>query len=330
VPATLYREGGALRIATATGTIHWPIASLRVISRPGVLPLRLAPDEGDARLDVADRAAADVIAALLSGSTARRRTRSRAVRRLAAIVVGIVLLVAGAVAGWPFVADAIARVLPVSVEQNLGQAVDEKLFGETRRCDAEAGVAALDTLRRKLEPHAGAAMPLSVTVLDSPAVNAAAMPGGRIVIFKGLLREALSAEEVAGVLAHEMGHAAARHSLRGLMRGLGLSAIGALLGGPGGLGEYAAILATLSHTRAFEREADARAAAILAGAGIGTQGLIDFFARMEARQGDRSGVLSYVASHPPSGERRAALTPTQATAPLTLGEWQALREICAS
>lgn len=330
MPAALHRDAGDLAIVTASGSTRWPIAALRVISRPGVLPLRLAPEEGDARLDVADAQGAAAITALLSGSTARRRTRSRAVRRLAAIVAGIVLLIAGAVAGWPFVADAIARVLPLSFELALGQAVDTKLFGETRRCDAEAGVAALNTLRGKLEPHAGAAMPLQVTVLDSPAVNAAAMPGGRIVIFNGLLREALSAEEVAGVLAHEMGHAAARHSLRGLMRGLGLSAIGALLGGPGGLGEYAAVLATLSNTRAFEREADARAAAILAGAGIGTQGLIDFFARMEARQGDRPGVLSYVATHPPSGERRAALTATQAAAPLTLGEWQALREICAS
>ncbi len=328
MPATLHRHDDTVRITTAARAIDWPITTLRLISQPGVLPLRLAPAAGDARLDVADAAAAAAIAALLSGSTARQRTRSRATRRLAAIVLGIVLLVAGAAAGWPLVADAIARVLPVSFERALGQAVDEKLFGETRRCDAEAGLAALDTLRGKLESHAGAAMPLQVSVLDSPAVNAAAMPGGRIVIFRGLLREALSAEEVAGVLAHEMGHAAARHSLRGLMRGLGLSAIGALLGGPGGLGEYAAVLATLSHTRAFEREADARAAAILAASGIGTQGLIDFFARMEARQGDRSGVLSYVASHPPSGERRAALTPTQAAAPLSLGEWQALRAIC--
>jgi Zn-dependent protease with chaperone function len=327
-PATLHQAGENLRITTAAATLHWQVADLRVVSEPDRLPLRLAPESGDARLEIAEPEAAAQVAALLAGSAARGQARRRSTGRAAGLALGIVLLLAGAVAGWPFLADALARALPLSFEAQLGTAVEQKLFSEARRCDRPDGLAALERLTAKLLPHAGAPMPLTVTVLDLPAVNAAAMPGGRIVLFRGLLREAVTAEEVAGVLAHEMAHAAQRHALRGVVRGLGLSVLGALVGGPGGLAEYAATFAVLSHSRAFEREADARAATMLRAAGIGTVGLADFFARMEARHGATPGLLDYVATHPPSAERRDALPKVQAAQPLSLGEWQALRAIC--
>jgi predicted Zn-dependent protease len=321
-------EADALRIQPDDGpALVWPIDLVRVLTTPDAACLRLSAG-GDARLDVDDAAAAAALRAHLAASPLRAAAGSRARRG----VLLVVLLVAGGIAaaalGWPHLADGAARLTPLAWEDTLGRAVDERLFATLPRCTRRDGAAALDQLVRRMAPHAGAPMPMSVVVLDSPQVNAVAMPGGRIVVFRGLLREALSAEEVAGVIAHEMGHAAARHGMRGLYRALGLSLLATAVTGGGTLADAGVWFATMAHSRGFERDADARAVAILAAAGIGTQGLIDFFARMEARQGRGGGVLAYAATHPPNAERRAAIPPTRQPPPLSFGEFQALRAIC--
>jgi Zn-dependent protease with chaperone function len=327
-PAELETDDGWVVIhPSEAAPVRWPIEEVQVLSEPDAPVLRLSV-QTDARLDVSDAAAIAALGAHLRGSQRRTAARGRRHRRTTLVVGASVLLVVGVGLGWPHLADLLARATPLSAEAALGEAVDRKLFGEVRRCEAPAGSQALAALVAKLAPHAAAAMPLSVVVLDNPLVNAAAMPGGRIVIFRGLLREAASAEEVAGVIAHEMGHAAARHGMRGLYRGLGLSLLASLASGGSTIADAAVFFATMAHSRAFERDADARAEQILRAAGIGTQGLIDFFARMEKRDGDAASLLAYAASHPPSADRRAAITPTQAVQPLDYGQWQALRAIC--
>jgi Zn-dependent protease with chaperone function len=326
--ATVAAETAALRITPDDATpLTWPIELVRVLNEPGAAVLRLSAG-GDARLDVSDPAAITALAAHLDASPHRAAAGSRARRRVVGIVLALGAAIGGFVLGWPYAADALARATPLSWEATLGEAVDAKLFGQARRCDRPEGQAALDRLVARLAPHAGAPMPLSVVVLDQPQVNAAAMPGGRIVLFRGLLREAATADEVAGVIAHEMGHAAARHGMRGLYRGIGLSLLASAVTGGSTLADAGVYFATMAHSRDFERDADARAAAMLAGAGIGTQGLVDFFARMEKRDETHAGLLSYAASHPPSAERRAALPATTGTPALDFGSWQALRAIC--
>ena len=64
----------------------------------------------------------------------------------------------------------------------------------------------------RLDADARLPYPLRVSVLDHGMANALAVPGGRILIFRGLLEAADNPEEVAGVLAHEIGHVAARHT----------------------------------------------------------------------------------------------------------------------
>ena len=326
--ATVEAEPTRLRIAPeGLENVLWPIEEVRVVSEPGAAELRLAAGD-DSRLVVAEAKAAAALLACLRDSRRRHRFTARRRRRRIALAATVVLAITGIALGWPWVADLLVRATPLSAEIALGEAVESKLFAEARRCDRPGGAEALQNLVARLAPHAGAAMPLSVTVLDDPQVNAAAMPGGRIVIFRGLLRAAVSPEEVAGVVAHEMGHAAARHGMRGLYRGLGLSLLAGLLSGGGTLADAAVWFATMAHSRDFEREADRRAVAMLGAAGIGTEGLIDFFARMEARRGDPSGLLAYAASHPPSAERRAGIPATTAPPPLDHGQWQALRAIC--
>ena len=73
-------------------------------------------------------------------------------------------------------------------------------------------------------------------MVQSPVVNAFALPGGYVVVFTGLLKKAESGEEVAGVLSHELNHVLQRHGMERIVKMLGLAAaIGILLGDQQGL-----------------------------------------------------------------------------------------------
>ena len=95
----------------------------------------------------------------------------------------------------------VARLVPTAVERRLG----DVMFGDFGRngCADPAGSAALDQLVRRID----AADPMiDVHVVRLSMVNAVTLPGGRIVIFNGLLKAAQSPDEVAGVIGHELGH----------------------------------------------------------------------------------------------------------------------------
>jgi beta-barrel assembly-enhancing protease len=227
--------------------------------------------------------------------------------------------------------------VPVEWERSVGAATAAAVIGGGRVCDAPEGRAALDALVAKLAAAGGmaATAPVRARVVDDPTVNALAAPGGEILVYRGLLDRAASADELAGVLAHEIGHVEHRHGLRGVARAAGLFVLtGALSGGSDAVA-LAAVLVGLSYSRDFEREADASGARILAAAGIGTKGLEMFFARMERERSGASGSLwSYLGTHPADGDRAAALRAAEqpaAPAPaMSAAEWAALRGICGS
>ena len=125
-----------------------------------------------------------------------------------------------------------------------------------------------------------------VTVDDQAAVNAVALPAGNIVVFKGLLSELKTENEVAMILAHELGHYAHRDHLRGLGRGLVLLSITALLGLSGDLPGFIApsvLTFDLKHSRDRESAADRYA--------------IDLFARAYGHAGGTIDVFKVLASH---------------------------------
>ncbi len=154
---------------------------------------------------------------------------------------------------------------------------------------------------------AGSKYRYSFHVAEDPAVNALAVPGGHVVVFTGLLRAAESAEEVAGVLAHEISHVERRHALRNLLHGLGWRAIlNVALGDfSGGVwSNMAAELGALGYGRNLELEADLEGLKLLRRAGIPAEGMGAFFERLAAGGGPRVALLS---THPAGAERLAAL-----------------------
>jgi len=221
----------------------------------------------------------------------------------------------------------LARAIPRSIEGRLGALMVGDFGGRT--CSTPEGDAALMALKARLGADAPAA---DVRVVDVPMVNAVALPGGHVVLFRGLIDQAGSPDEVAGVLAHELGHVEHRHVLQALLRQLGLSVV---LGGlDGNVGGYTNALLSASYSRSAEAEADGYAIDALARAQVSPKGVAAFFRRLskaEVKPKGAAALMNYLASHPRSSERgaRFAAGAREGQLPaLDEAQWRALRDIC--
>jgi Zn-dependent protease with chaperone function len=232
-------------------------------------------------------------------------------------------------------ARVVAGMLPDGARQKLGAQVIASMTANRRTCAAPAGVAALDALVERLTEAGGGKNRFKVTIVDWRLLNAFAAPGEQIVLTREIIEKARSPEEVAGVLAHEMGHGIERHPETGIVRAIGLTAAIELVtgGASGGLVNIGLVLTQLSYTRAAEREADTQGLRLLKGAGISPSGIVDFFKRVQGveRKGSAGGGLDILRTHPQS-EERARLAASQAPYPTTPAldpaAWAALQRIC--
>lgn len=142
---------------------------------------------------------------------------------------------------------------------------------------------------------------------EDSQVNALALPGGHIVVFTGLIRAVASADELAGVLAHEISHVERRHALRNMIHGLGWRAVlgVALWDFSGGVwGNMARELGALSYSRDLEFEADREGVKLLRRAGLPAEGMARLLERLDRKGQSKPTLLS---SHPGGPERQAAL-----------------------
>jgi predicted Zn-dependent protease len=247
--------------------------------------------------------------------------------------------------------------MPQETRERMGRNVIGSLTGSMRQCETGPGRAALDRLTQRLAAKASdPPMPVRVIMIDWSIVNAFAVPGGQLVLTKGLVQTAASADEVAGVLAHELGHAIELHPETGLLRAIGLGLAGELMfAGSSTTGNIGLLLTQLRYTRAAEREADAHAVRILKNAGISPKGFGDFFERIDPflraskevrkktegekkRDEDLAALgkkiersLAIVSTHPVT-EDRLKMVRSQpdypATPALSDADWRALREMC--
>lgn len=238
-----------------------------------------------------------------------------------AIVAVIILYIGGSAPSW------IAPHIPVAWENRLGDAMVGDFGG--RFCRTPAGSAALSKLVGRMDGD-GAAR--AVEVANIPLVNAIALPGGRIILFDGLIDQAKSPDEIAGIIGHELGHVRNRDTMTALVRQLGLSF---LLGGIGGdTAGYVNTALALSYGRDAEGAADAHAIASLNAANISPADTADFFGRSSGKGAEGvEDAMTWFSSHPASGRRRAAfaagIEKNRPYAPaLTAREWAALRAIC--
>lgn len=309
----------------------WPYDGLRLVDEPRDGARRLAFAGDDARLTLMDAALLDAIAQrsprLRSSGRAGTTQRARDAARWALAVAAVAMTMWLAVPRW---ADAIALWLPMAWEERYGRHWFAAWFGNDALCTTPEGEAALNRLTRRLAAGIAGDARFTVRVARGPVDNAFAGPGGQIVIYEGLIAAAGSAEEVAAVLAHEIGHVVQRHAARSLVRELGLDFIVTLLFGDLELGSVGWELLNLRYSRDFEREADARALSLLAAAGIDSRGEVEAFERAQLDEAIRGRIHPLLSTHPPTAERRR--TAERHGAPggpaMSAADWAALKAIC--
>ena len=136
--------------------------------------------------------------------------------------------------------------------------------------------------------------------IKAPVFNAAALPGGHIIVFKPAITET-SPEALAGVLAHEVAHVRRRHVTEALLRELGIGALIRLFAG--NVGANAEQIVSLSYTRSNEAQADSDAIAMLKRADISPKPTADLFVRLSHEVPQFSA--EFLESHPLSSKRAA-------------------------
>jgi predicted Zn-dependent protease len=246
-------------------------------------------------------------------------------------LIGVFWLVAvGAVAtafagGLPL----LAHTVPFATERKIAAAAD--FHPPEAPCTNAAGEQALHKLVARLYPlePGDDKIQIHVQAIHSAKVNAFAVLGGDIYVNQGLIEQAESPEELAGVIAHEIEHVRHRHVLENVMVRIGgWGTLALVFGDTTSLANLAPIMLSLQYTRGQEHQADADGIKRLVQAQVSVKGFEDFFERMRRRDPGRS---EYFSDHP-SDASRAALAAQyvgRTSRPvLSAGEWKALQNIC--
>ena len=244
----------------------------------------------------------------------------------------------------PLVSMKLAPLIPEKAQAQLGQAAVLDLRTSNDRilalCDAPEGRAALDQILARLLKTTTPQLTANVLVLDHPLINAFALPDDQIVLFRGFLQAARRPDEVAAVIAHELGHLHHSDPTRDLLRWGGALGIldlffGELLGGSATVTAFNRII-TSRERRQAESKADAFAIDVLIRADISPVALIEFFTTFN--QGPKieptdNAVWEYLNTHPPDSlriERAQAAIPKgfEGTEIIGSNEWLAIQRIC--
>lgn len=335
---TALGHGDAITIVDQAGATiaRWDLGRMVAIDPPtGALPGILARDA-----DGAERLIPDDTAPWPSARGAWRpwRRLHRRAARVALLAVALtVALLAVTVFALPRLAGAIVALIPPESERVMTEAMVRNAVAELaggRRpaeCRGQPGRDALSRLTGQVMAGLDDPPHIRLIAVNSPQVNAFALPGGVIVVLRGQIEAATSPEELAGVLAHELGHVVARHAMVGAVSEYPVALTFSLLfGSVLGSSAHAAIAGELvirRHTRADEYEADRLAYEIMREVRIDPRPLARSYARM-ARQFESPP--AYLSTHPSDAERAALFSrldwPIEPL--LTDAQWRALRRIC--
>lgn len=212
--------------------------------------------------------------------------------------------------------------MPAAAEARIGAEEHQKILQEYGGTIEDASIQQYVTgVGQKIVPHTERMnVDYTFTVLDSPVVNAFALPGGYVYITRGILALANSEAELAAVMAHEIGHVTARHSAEryshSVLTGLGATILSAAIDAPGagdalGLG---ANLYLSSYSRSQEHQADDLGVRYLSRAGYDPRAMASFltglqrYSALEAREAGRENTdkPNYFSTHPVTSDRISA------------------------
>jgi Zn-dependent protease with chaperone function len=245
----------------------------------------------------------------------------------------------------PALSNQLATMIPLEREVAIGEVSMTQIHrflggSETNdlSCTNPDGLRALDKMTERMLGETEVPYDLKVQVFRHDMINAFAVPGGQVVLFKGLIDAARSPEEVAGVLGHEVGHVVNRDPMRLTLRSAGSVGILGMIFGDFAGGFMALALTekliSAQYSQGAEAGADEFAHELLANANLPAASFAEFFVTLKDKHGDQEGFMSHLASHPNLDGRAAAAVAADVVGDgaydpvLTAVEWRALQKIC--
>jgi predicted Zn-dependent protease len=197
-------------------------------------------------------------------------------------------------------------------EISLGKQLAQEVTRQAKLVDDPMPAEYVNRLAQNLARNSDIRVPVTARLVDSPEVNAFALPGGFLFVNTGLLLMTETEAELAGPLAHEIAHVAARHGTRQASRGQLVNWASLPLIFMGGWPGYAirqgaglaVPMAFLKFSRGFEQEADLLALQYLFKTGYDPTAFIDLFEKLEAQEKRKPGTMSELfRTHPNVGTR---------------------------
>jgi beta-barrel assembly-enhancing protease len=270
---------------------------------------------------------------------ARAPRTAQSFQRFKIVRLSLIVTAVAAVAGLALLfgrvsaSKTVAALIPAEAANRLGQQSIEMFGPIAPACINQPGNLALQRILDRLRAGGKYGSSFTLHIARSGIANAFALPGRHIVLLSGLVKQAKSPEEVAGVLAHEMGHGLERDPEALFVRSVGMQVLIQFLTGQSGSQSpltAGALLLQLRYSRQAEYEADSHAIEILRNAKISSQPTAGFFLRDQAKSSE-GGLLSYLSTHP-SSKNRAALFKSQPPYPaepiIGSKEWADAQAIC--
>jgi len=315
---------------------RWPVGDIAVL---GDLAHEATPPMvcrgSEARLVVEDPELRRQLAGWVPALAPLAQRPVPAGRRLAGFGATFAALIAVFWFAVDYGSEFVAPLMPHSVQVELGETVYDELTGDKDECHGRQGLAALNNLANRLAAAADYPHKITVHVVEGGPVNAFTLPGGILVFYSDLIDQAKDQAQVAGVLAHEIGHVVHHHAMKGLVRQYGVELLAKLASGGysdmlNTLSSGGNLLLALRNGRAFEREADATGVALLEKLGLRADGMASFFEQMMQKEPkDMAAAAGIWSSHPPTAERIAATKrPPVGQPAFTEAEWRAVRNVC--
>ncbi len=200
----------------------------------------------------------------------------------------------------------------IEKEIGLGKGLAQEIERQAKIVDDPVIAEYVNRVGQNLVRNSDAKVPFTIKVIDSEEVNAFALPGGFFFVNSGLILKAENEAELAGVMAHEIAHVAARHGTRQATRGqvVNLASIPLIfMGGWAGYGarQAASVLIPigfLSFSRGFEEEADLLGLQYLYKTGYDPTAFVDFFEKLQSMEKRKPGTMAKVFSTHPLTEDR--------------------------
>ncbi len=319
-PVTVSANAGRLQGSAETPVFDVSLADVTASDRLANIPRHLYLPEG-CSIETTDNAAVDTLLANQRQGRLVALVHALEIRSRVAAVATVLLVAAVAAVIWwglPVLAQRAAMAVPASIEQQAGKAglaTLAKILGPSA-LKADARKRVQDQLDRLVKAGGLKESPkLVYHSMGGRAANAFALPGGIIVVSDELVEMADPDEEIAAVLAHEIGHWQRRHALQSLLRSsTSLLVVSTVTGDLSTLTTFAGtipfVLLQRGYSREFEAEADRYGIDLLHQAGIKPQYFASILDKLEDSRPTSGVDYSYLSTHPSTDDRIKQVDPT--------------------